>query len=366
MSEAEGRTTTAPAHARVAVDGTSVVEEPSEASNLYSKGYYGVPQSGGRLALDTIETIYLSEVGRLATSDGERRKIDFRELLERAHTIEPAFEINYLVYRDLRQRGYVVRRGTGGVAFSVLPRGGTYPSTPSLYWIVALSERTPFSLPQLVDIMDKGRKARKKILIGVVDEESDLTYYLARIITPRGHHKGDDPKHAPEGVFLEDRVSVFEPSAVEELGGKEMFGSRVGDRLELSLLEALYLSDEERLTLVDGKTQKPLSKKRFLAIATEIEGDLALRLSVYRDLRHSGLIPKTGFKYGTHFRAYEGDPSSTHARYLLHVVPPDFETTWPELSRAIRLAQGVRKSFLLSWTTNEDLPAYLHLQRIRP
>jgi tRNA-intron endonuclease len=366
MSEADGRTTAIPARARVSADGTSLVEIPSEASNLYSKGYYGAPQSGGGLALDTIETIYLSEVGRLVTFDGERRKIEFRELLERAHTMEPAFEITYLVYRDLRQRGYVVRRGTGGIAFTVLPRGGTYPTTPSQYWVVALSERTPFSLLRLVDILDKGRKARKKILIGVVDEESDLTYYLVREITPHGHLKKGEVKRLPEGVFLEDRVSVFEPSAVEELGGREMFGSRVGDRLELSLLEALYLCDEERLTLIDGKSQRPLTKKKFLSIATGIEGDLALRLSIYRDLRHSGLIPKTGFKYGTHFRAYEGDPSSTHARYLLHAVPPDFETSWPELSRAIRLAQGVRKSFLLSWTADGKTPTYLSLQRIRP
>ena len=40
-----------------------IVGEESEASQLYGKGYFGLPQKGGSLKLDIIEAIYLVEVG---------------------------------------------------------------------------------------------------------------------------------------------------------------------------------------------------------------------------------------------------------------------------------------------------------------
>ncbi len=355
--------------ARVLEHGDSIVSDPAGASTLYNKGYYGNHLPRGGLALDPLETVYLTEAGRLAPhGDGDPgARLPLSELLRRAYGGDETFDIHYLVYRDLRQRGYVVKPGTGAVSFSVLPRGGTYPRTPSLYWVVALSERTPFSLPSLLDLLDRGRRGKKRLLLGVVDEESDLTYYAPRLVVPKGHQPAPAPGTLPamEGIFLTDRVSVFDAEAIAALGEHQMFGSRVGERLELSLLEALYLVTEGRLHLTDGRTGKPLSRKAFLTVAGPVEGDLEQRLPVYTSLRKEGLLPKTGFKYGTHFRAYESDPTTTHARYLVHVVPPDFESSWPELSRAIRVAQGVRKSFLLGIGEGEPIQ-YVHLQRVRP
>ncbi len=70
-------------------------------------------------------------------------------------------------------------------------------------------------------------------------------------------------------------------------------------------------------------------------------------------MKGKGLLVKTGFKYGSHFRAYEGDPSKQHARYLVHAVPEDYTAMWPEVSRAVRLAHGVKKEILLGRVTDE-------------
>jgi len=85
---------------------------------------------------------------------------------------------------------------------------------------------------------------------------------------------------------------------------------------------------------------------------------------VYRDLRSRGVVVKTGFKYGTHFRAYEGDPEKIHARYLVHSLPADYRGGWPEVSRAVRLAHGVKKHLVLA-SCGESI-AYVHLERVRP
>jgi len=56
-------------------------------------------------------------------SDGKR--VSAAELLRIAHRMSEGFEIRYLVYRELRQRGYVVKLGQPPLDFRVFPRGGS-------------------------------------------------------------------------------------------------------------------------------------------------------------------------------------------------------------------------------------------------
>ena len=90
------------------------------------------------------------------------------------------------------------------------------------------------------------------------------------------------------------------------------------------------------------------------------------RLSAYEDLRRRGLVVKTGFKYGAHFRAYLHNPDNAHARYLVRAAPDRFVSAWPEVSGGVRVAQGVRKEFLLAGVRPDRSVRYLELERIRP
>jgi tRNA-intron endonuclease len=99
--------------------------------------------------------------------------------------------------------------------------------------------------------------------------------------------------------------------------------------------------------------------------ARALQPDFDLRLSAFKDMKGRGLIVKTGFKYGSHFRAYEGDPGRQHARYLVHAVPEKYSTMWPEVSRAVRLAHGVKKEILLGRVTEREVE-YVSLSRYRP
>src|SRR5438046_656031 len=85
-----------------------LVNDPAEASALYNRGYFGTPRSGGALELDLLEAVYLVEADRLEVRRGGRR-VSARDLYRAAGAAVPSFEIRYLVFRDLRQRGYVVQ-----------------------------------------------------------------------------------------------------------------------------------------------------------------------------------------------------------------------------------------------------------------
>ncbi len=347
-------------------DGLARFTDPAEASSVYAKGYFGSLAPGGVLALDRYESVYLSEMGRVELHGTRGRTVGWAEIFRRAVRAEPGFPVRYLVYRDLRQRGYVVRAGPPPVAFSVLPRGGVYQKTPARYWVEAISEREPFDLARIVQLADRAQAVRKLLWLGVVDEESDLTYYRLRRPSPNGALAPAPLPRATEGWLGDDRVSVLEPSAVEGLGRQLAYGSRVGDRLELSLLESAYLAGEGQLEVRDAKSGRRVPLERLARRARRLDPNFAERLAAYRDLRGRRLVVKTGFKYGAHFRAYPRNPEHAHARYLVQAVPDRHIATWPEVAGAVRVAQGVRKEFLVASVARDRGVRFLSLERIRP
>ena len=341
-----------------------IVDDQSESSQVYNKGCYGVPQSGGSLRMDLMEATYLVECGRLEVlSDG--KLLSAGELLRLAHKTSEGFEVRYLVYRELRQRGYIVKLSSPPLDFRVFPRGGSPNKTPSKWWVAAISERSTFDLGDLLTNLDHTSDVRKKLLLAVVDEESDVTYYDVRRISPKGRLGAVDLSVPSEGLLMADRVLVDDPDSLKALHGGHYFGKMIGATLQLSLIEAVFLTELGVLKLRDAKTNRPLSLATLKKRARAVQPDFDLRLSAFKDLKGKGLIVKTGFKYGSHFRAYEGDPDKQHARFLIHAVPENYTTMWPEVSRAVRLAHGVKKEILLG-RVKKDAVEYVCLNRFRP
>src|SRR5437660_3547574 len=339
-----------------------VVEDAPEASALYNRGYFGTPRSGGGLELDLLEAVYLVEAERLEVRRGGRA-VSARDLFRAAGTAVPSFEIPYLVYRDLRQRGYIVESRSGSVDFQVYPRGGAPKKTPSKYWVRALSERAVFDLAELLERAEEAAAVRKTLLLGLVDEESDLTYYNVREALPTGDRPIGTPNERVVVHFLGDRAVVIDEAQGRALHEAGFFGKMIGRRLQLSLLETAFLLKGGFAEVRNADTDRPIGLARLTKEAKEIQPDFDLRLRAYEDLTGRGVISKTGFKYGSHFRAYEGDPETHHAKYLVHVVPKGHRGAWPEISRAVRLAHGVKKQILFA----AKFPRFItHENALRP
>ena len=347
-------------------DATVRFDDPAEASGVYGKGFFGTPLSGGALSLDRYEAVYLAEMGRASIVSAAGAPVAWSAIFRRAVRADRGFPVRYLVYRDLRQRGYVVRASPPPVAFAVLPRGGTLHKTPSRFWVEAMSERVAFDLARLFDLAERAQSAKKLLLLGLVDEESDLTYYRVRRPAPTGALPPRPLRTATEGWLSEDRVTVHGKEAVEELGRELAYGSRVGDRLELSLLEAAYLVASGQLMLRDAKSGRAVPLDRLERRARRLDPRFFERLAAYRDLRGRHLVVKTGFKYGAHFRAYPRNPANAHARYLIQAVPAGHVAAWPEVAGGVRVAQGVRKEFLLAGVNADAKVRFLSLERVRP
>ena len=341
-----------------------VVSDAAEGSQIYNKGYYGVPMKGGGLRLDLMEATYLVDSGRLEVRS-KRKELTAGDLLRLAHKSSKGFEIRYLVYRELRQRGYIVKMGHPPLDFRVFPRGGAPNKTSSKWWVAAISERSAFDLGDLLDNIDRADQIRKKLLLAVVDEESDVTYYEVRRHSPKGRLGAVSIDSRHEGIVMADRVIVTDSEASESLRRDHCFGKLIGHILQLSLIEAVFLAEMGVLKLRDGRTHRTLGLETLRRRARRLQPDFDLRSIAFKDLKAKGLIVKTGFKYGSHFRAYEGDPDKSHAKYLVHAVPEHYKAMWPEVSRAVRLAHGVKKNILLGRVSPDEVE-YVSLTRHRP
>lgn len=340
-----------------------IIADEAEGSQIYNRGYYGEPMSGGGLKLTVLEALHLVEVERLQVVSG-KRPVTPERLLRVANACYPNFLIKYVVYRDLRQRGYVTKENRQPLDFSVYPRGGGPGRTPSLYWVAAISERSVFDIDALIHQLRKVSSLRKKLLLAVVDEESDLTYYGVKEVLPRGKSPPAAAKEETEAMLTEDRATVVDEQQARKLYEEHYYGKMIGKRLQLSLLETAFLMSKGMLAVRDAKSGRKTGLKSVLRRAQRIQPDFDLRLRIYENLRARGIIVKTGFKYGSHFRVYEGDPEKHHAKYLVHALPAGFKGMWPEISRAVRLAHGVKKEILFGEAGDEV--TYLRLHRVRP
>jgi len=143
------------------------------------------------------------------------------------------------------------------------------------------------------------------------------------------------------------------------------FGEDAGARQDLSLIEALFLVETKNIGVSDG--EKELDFDDLLKLGSKAEENFYAKYIVYKDLRSRGLLVRTGLKFGTDFRVYErGSTLSTgHSRYLVHVIPEEHTCSFPELSRAVRLAKGVHKDIIFAIVDEECDVIYYLVDRVR-
>ncbi len=158
--------------------------------SIHDDLYYG-KEMDDHLELSLVEAVHLVEREELAVvEDGEA--VDRATLYDRCTERDPEFVQKFAVYTDLRDRGYIVKTGFKfGAHFRVYPRGvNPYKEGPKeqrehTKWVVhAVPADDTFSFTDVSRAVRLAQNIRAQMLWGVVDGESEVTYYRVDHVTP--------------------------------------------------------------------------------------------------------------------------------------------------------------------------------------
>jgi tRNA-intron endonuclease len=337
------------------INGKIIVDKPKDVGRLYNKSHFGEPLAGNKLELDLIEGVFLLEDGKIKIYCN-KIDVNFDELVKIAVQNITNFEIKYLVFKDLRNRGHAIKLCKEDKKIN-------FYEFKNKYLVTTFSERDFLDIDETKKLLISVKKDNKELWFAIVDEEGDLTYYKVSLLDIKGENK-EYVYDKVQGLLLKNRVVIFDKEVSKDLLEKEFYGKPFGKGLQISLVEAKYLFEKG---IIDIKTEdgKKISIEKLEQIIIRLQPDFCLRLVVFKELKKRGLIVKTGFKFGAHFRVYTSKPDDTHAEYLIHVVEKGFRSTWAEVSRAVRLAHSVNKEIVFA-RVDADKIDFIDFGRLRP
>jgi len=159
-----------------------LVSSPEDIEGLSSRGY-GVPENG-KLVLTFHEALFLLSRGILEVEDEKTgAEVDFPSLLKRFQLVDENAWVKYLIYRDLRSRGYVAREGFGlGIDFRVYERG-EYGKETAKYLIFGIQEGQPVSVEDLARALRYVQSLKKKLVLAVINRRGEVVYYSLSQLT---------------------------------------------------------------------------------------------------------------------------------------------------------------------------------------
>ncbi|MEK6906590.1 MAG: tRNA-intron lyase [Nanoarchaeota archaeon] len=159
--------------------GEIISTNSAEAFSLYKKSSFGEPV-GEKIQYSHPEILFLLEKGKAEISSGTK-KLTLKELVKRLEKIDKRIQIKYPVFRDLREKGYIVKTALKfGADFRVYDKGHK-PGKQHAKWIVFVDHESrkitwhEFSAKNRV-----AHSTKKNLLLGILDEEGDITYYEVR------------------------------------------------------------------------------------------------------------------------------------------------------------------------------------------
>lgn len=156
--------------------GETIISNTKEALSLYNQSRFGELKSGV-IYYSIYETLYLVEKGKLQVYI-KTKKISLNQLLEVAKEIDKKSETKFTVFRDMRDRGYIVKTALKfGAEFRVYEKG-IKPGEDHAKWILyPVHENSELTWHDFAAKNRVAHSTRKNLLIAIVDEEADVTYY---------------------------------------------------------------------------------------------------------------------------------------------------------------------------------------------
>src|ERR671919_2459379 len=163
-----------------------IVDDEKHRDQLRNRGFGEKEDSD--YVLKSYEALYLSYTKKITVKDHEKI-LGFEDLVRILIKRDKNILTKFMVYRDLRSRGYVPKEGFGfGVDFRVYGRG-EFEKKPAKYVVFGISEGTKIKANKLAETIDQITKMGKDAVVAVIERRGEVIYYkMSKVTFPDNEH----------------------------------------------------------------------------------------------------------------------------------------------------------------------------------
>jgi tRNA-intron endonuclease len=155
----------------------TIISSSEEAFTMYEKSRWG-EKKRSHIEYSAVEALSLIQHNKLALQTSTGKPISESAILKKIKRKDKNIETKLAVFSDLRKKGYIVKTALKfGSEFRVYKKG-VKPGQDHASWLLfPLREHETLTW---YDFAAKNRVAtstNKKLMLAIVDDESDVTYY---------------------------------------------------------------------------------------------------------------------------------------------------------------------------------------------
>lgn len=162
----------------IARNGVIVIESVKQQDQLRSKGYG--EKINDMYILESYEALFLLYCKRLVLKK-HKTILDFSNFLQTLLKIDLFIFTKFLIFRDLRTRGYIAKEGFGfGNDFRVYERG-EYSRKAAKYVIFGINEGISIKAKILFQNIRSIEKMGKEAIIAVIERRGEIIYYKVNL-----------------------------------------------------------------------------------------------------------------------------------------------------------------------------------------
>jgi len=161
-----------------------VTSNTIEAQNLFETSRFG-EKFGEKILYSLPEALFLIENKKMNILDYHGIKLLQKDILKKFEKIDKKFKTKYIVFKDLRKKGYIVKTALKfGAEFRVYDKGEKIKKSHSKWILFPISENKQITWQDFAAKNRIAHSTKKNLLIAVADEEGDVSYYEVKWVLP--------------------------------------------------------------------------------------------------------------------------------------------------------------------------------------
>ncbi len=154
-----------------------ITSNTAESRNLFSVSRFG-EKIGEKILYSPSEALFLVQKNKLDIFDYRDKKLTQKEILKKFGRFDKRFATKYAVFKNLREKGYIVKTALKfGAEFRVYEKGKKIGQSHSKWILFPVSESSNLTWHEFASKNRVAHSTKKRLLVAIVDDEGDVSYY---------------------------------------------------------------------------------------------------------------------------------------------------------------------------------------------